>query len=197
MHYSYYYLVTITNGTFTTADSAEALATAAAGVLDDSVVSALARATGVAADSVEQVVQGGRRKARAAALKSSTAKHCLHRGSISQRVHSGQSPSLSPVRDIDLNVLCPARDAQLRQLPEPRDLFDSSAAGMCPPGSPMAFPRRTDMCGSPSQSAPAGGPPPFTTEAPLPRTSLATVHCPREPPESAPTTDLAPVTHRL
>ena len=112
-------------GSFT-ADSAEVLATTAAGVLDDSVVSARARATGVAADSVEQVMQGAGSRRRPQEFHS----QAPHRGSISQRVHSGQSPPLSPVRDIDLNVLCPACDAQRGQLPEPRDLFGSSAAGI-------------------------------------------------------------------
>ena len=42
-------------------------------------------------------------------------------------MHSCQSPPFSPVRDVDLNVLCPARDAQLRHLPESRDVFDSPA----------------------------------------------------------------------
>ena len=135
-------------GTFT-ADSAEALATAAAGV---------------AADSVEQVMQGAGSRRRPQELNS----QAPHRGGISQRVHSGQYPPLSPVRDIGFNVLCPARDAQRGQLPEPRDLFDSSAAGMRLPGSPLALPRRTDPCESPSQSAPAGGPPPLQRKLPLP-----------------------------
>ena len=118
-----------------TADSADTLATAAAGVLDDSVISALARTTGVAADCVEQVMQSAGSRRRPEEFNSQDP----HRTSISHRMRSSQSPPVSPVRDVHIHVLCPTRQAQLRQLPEPRDLFDSSSAGMCPPGPPLAL----------------------------------------------------------
>ena len=174
-----------------TADSAEALATAAAGVLDDSVLSALARATGVDADGVEQVMQSAGSRCRPEEFNSQD----LHCSSISQRLCSRKSSPVPPDRDVHIHVLCPTRHAQRGQLPEPRDIFDSSAAGMCPPGPTLALPRRTDTYGQSRQSAPAGRPPPPTTEAPPPGTSPATVHCSSGPPEPTPTTDLAPVIH--
>ena len=175
-----------------TGDSAKALATAAAGVLDDFVFSALARATGVDADSVEQVMQSTGGCHRPEEFNSQDP-YC---SSISQRLRSRKSSPVPPDRDVHIHVLCATRHAQRGQLPEPRDIFDSSAAGICPPGPPLAFPRRTDTCGSPRQSAPAGGPPPPTTEAPPSGTSPGTVHGPSGLPEPAPTTDLAPVIHR-
>ena len=80
-----------------TGDSAKALATAAAGVLDDSVFSVLARATGVDADSVEQVMQRSAGSRRRPEEFNSQDLHC---SSISQRLRSRKSSPIPPDREV-------------------------------------------------------------------------------------------------
>ena len=175
-----------------TSDSAEALASAAAGVVDGSVVAALARDTGVDSSCVEQVMQSTGSSCSSQKLS----RQRTYRGSVPPSVRPRQSSPVSPIRDLHFDVLRPACDAQRGQLPESGSVLDRPASGVRPPGSPLAVSGRAAASGSPSESPSERGFSPPASETSSTGASFTTFHCPRGPPGSTPATNVTSALHR-
>ena len=173
-------------------DSAEALASAASGILDSSVVAALASATGVDPGCVEQVLQG----AGSSRGSEELSRQRTYRGSVPPSVRPRQSSPLSPVRDLHLDVLRTACDAQRGQLPESGSVLDRPASGVRPPRSPLAVPGGAAARGSPSESPSERGFSPPASEASSPRAASAAFHSPGGSPGPSPAPNPALALHR-
>ena len=130
-------------GSFT-ADSADALATAASGIVDNSVISALAHATSVDTRRVEQIMQS----------PSSRSSH--RQGQYSPELHPSlcprQSPCLSPLGDVRVDVPRSTCDAEFWQHSEPGNLPDCTPAGVRLAESTLALSGRANLSRLPNQS---------------------------------------------
>ena len=141
-------------------DATEDLARAASGILDASIVSTLARSTGVSISDVGQVVSSSRVGGPPQRLHGQDQ---YSRG-IPGGVRTVESPSVSPLRRLSRNVLGPVGHAERGQLSECRHIQDGSPPRVRDAGSPLAVPGRSPPAKSDYQSPRSGRFPPAPEE---------------------------------